>query len=212
MGRCCGFGFCKLEGNELAKAPIDDSPFWIYGRCEATGVFLDAVTRKENPSRRQADCKPEDGYSAYLLLNHPELDGLAVHRHENRGAFCLDWFEKYFYVGFEEFRGLFDFESVEREHDNDLMEIRERISGYQKEIEGLRIHQENAKTKAAFVGFEGCIKELEENIRLEGGYLREAKEDDYEYEHYMLIKQDLELIENLMKKDPDLIVVAFASD
>ena len=212
MGRCCGLGFYEVKGNELVKAPIDDSPFWIYGRCEATGIFLDAVTQKENPSHWKANRKREDRYSAYLLLNHPEFDGLMVHCHEDRGDFCLDWFKKYFYVGLKEFQGLFDFEAAQREHDNDLAEVRGRIAGYQKEIEGLRIHQENAKTKASFAGFEARIKELRENIRLEEGYLRETEEDDYGYEHYMHIKRDLELAEDLMKKDHDLIVVAFASD
>lgn len=93
-----------------------------------------------------------------------------------------------------------------------MLDAAKRIADYQQEIEKIRVHQENAKTEIAFKGFNDSIRKIKEEIQMEEQYIREMKNDDYDYDHYMYIKNDLEIAEDLMKKDPGLIVVAFAGD
>lgn len=62
-------------------------------------------------------------------------------------------------------------------------------------------------------------REFEENIQKIKEYLlgtqqskKDIEEDDYDYLHYMSIKNHLEQVERMMKEDPSVVVVAFASD
>lgn len=225
MGREVGFEFYKLVNNKLIKAPVatidygsgpeQESCLFICGRCEATEIFLTAVCDKEPHHYGWSDTplKPEEKYSACLLLNHHELDGFEVHE-DNADSWFGDpeWFTKYFYVGFDQFKKMFDFDKAQKEHDDCINELKEGIADYRKEIESLRIHQENAKTKAAFDGFKESINEIKEKIQQNEAYIKEMEEDDYDYDHYMYIKNYLASVERLMKEDPELIVAVFASD
>ena len=64
----------------------------------------------------------------------------------------------------------------------------------------------------AFKGFSETIKELKEEIQSEKSFIKGLENDDYDYDHYMCIKNDLELVEKLIREDPELIVAAFVSD
>ena len=110
------------------------------------------------------------------------------------------------------FKSMFDFDEAQKEHDDCIKRLKDRITDCQKEIESLRIHQENAKTKVAFDGFKESINEIKEEIQQNEMYIKETEEDDYGYDHYMYIKNDLEIAEKLMKDDADLIVAIYASD
>ena len=132
MGRHCGFLFYKMVNGKLEDAnivhpfPGDDKMCnWlnIDGRCEATDIFLELVLSKEKTSRWfSEDNKPEDNYSAYLLMNHPELDGYEEHPEDSNG-----WFMKYFYFGIDEFKGEFDFEKAQKDHDDLIKRLKEEI-------------------------------------------------------------------------------------
>lgn len=225
MGRECGFSFYKLVNNKLVDAPVitvdygngpeQENYLNICGRCVATDIFLTAVANKERHHYgwNEPSLKPEEKYTAYLLLNHPELDGFEVH--EDNADFEFEdseWFTKFFYVGFEAFKSMFDFDEAQKEHDDCIKRLKDRITDCQKEIESLRIHQENAKTKVAFDGFKESINEIKEEIQQNEMCIKETEEDDYGYDHYMYIKNDLEIAEKLMKDDADLIVAIYASD
>lgn len=204
---------------DWGNGPRLESYLLICGRCDATTIFLDAVKSKESPNShsylKRESLKPEEKYTSYLLLNHHELDGFEIHKDKNDicyDEFYRDWFSKYFYVGLEQFKNLFDFEQAEKDHYESIKRLNNRIDEYRREIELLRKHQGNAKTKAAFDGFENNIKEIKEDINIIENSIKEVEEDDYDYEHYMLIKKDLEMVEQIIKEDPDIIVVAYASD
>lgn len=220
MGRHCGFSAYKKDGDNLVKVDIFDAweegkkTYWlgIDGRCPATDIFLDAVYSREAKSvhsfASESEITKSDKYSAYLLLNHPELD-----KHEEyEKDYQTEWFSKFFYVGLKEFKKLFDFDEAERKHQELLKSIEQDISDCEKEIKELRIHQENSKTKVAFKGFQDEIASLKEKISDYKSCLEEAKEDDYDYNHYMWIKEYIELCEEKIKEDPDLIIAAWAND
>lgn len=105
MGRYCGFLFYKLKDDRLVEeqviaeegsdGPLKDNCLWFNGRCEATDIFLEAVARKSSPRYLKEEMKPEEKYTPYLLLNHPELDGFEVHQEESK-EFNSEWFKKYF--------------------------------------------------------------------------------------------------------------------
>lgn len=222
MGRHCGFNFYKLEDGKLVDADVIEVDWGngnhemynclnVDGRCEATDIFLNAVIKHEAESVKRwftdEEIKPEDKYTAYVLLNHPELQG-----HTEKYSSDSEWFIKFFYTSLEEFKSLFDFEQAQKEHDETLDRIKMKIVELKDEIEDLRKHQERSKTKVAFDGFEERIQDLKERIREEQECLEDYKEDDYGYDHYMYIKHDLETVEELIKNDPDLIVAAYAND
>ena len=222
MGRQCGFEFYKLKDGKIVEAPVikedydDNFCNYVYfcGRCEATDIFLEAVIQKTPHGLwYMGDYKPEEKYSVRLLMNHPELDGFEVHKEkEDSNSPFSDWFKKFFYVGTDKFKSLFDFEKAQQDHDNAIKEAKERIHELLMEIETIRLPQEKAKTEVAFKGFSETIKELKEEIQSEKSFIKGMENDDYDYDHYMYIKNDLELVEKLIKEDPELIVAAFASD
>ena len=100
---------------------------------------------------------------------------------------------------------------LKNDHDDLLKKMREELEEMKKEIENLRIHQENAKTKAAFDGFENKINELKEDILYKNDYIKDTEEDDYNYNHYMWIKEYIDEVEKIIKNDPEVVVVAFES-
>lgn len=86
MGRHCGFSFYRLVDGKLEAANVVTNPWledsdelcdWLQidGRCEATTIFLDLVISKEVYKSWGKEMRAEEKYIAYLLLNHPELDG-----------------------------------------------------------------------------------------------------------------------------------------
>ena len=221
MGRHCGFEFYKLKDGKFEDAEVVEV-YWgcgpkmynylnIDGRCDATEIFLDTVTKYEAESVRRffsdEEIKPEEKYTAYVLLNHPELEGhIEKYEHDS------EWFRKFFYMPLDKFKSLFDFEEAQKEHDETLARIEARIVELKAEIEDLRVHQERSETKVAFDGFEERIQDLKERIKEEQECFEDYKVDDYGYDHYMYIKHDLETVEELIKNDPDLIVAAYAND
>ena len=222
MGRECGFEFYKLKDDKIVKASVikedydDDFSNYVYfcWRCEATDIFLEAVIQKMSRGLwHMGDYKPEEKYSVRLLMNHPELDGFEVHEEkgDSNQAFS-GWFKKFFYVGADKFKSLFDFEKAQQGHNNAINEAKERIHELLTEIETIRFHQEKTKTEVAFKGFSETIRELKEEIQSEKSFIKGLENDDYDYDHYMCIKNDLELVEKLIREDPELIVAAFASD
>ena len=214
MGVDVGFEFYKYKNGKLEEANIIKdyrdmcNDLFICGRCNATYLFVNLVERFKKKDSYRNDAKPEDKYSSYLLLNHPELDGLEDHSNEKEWN---GWFKKYFYFSLEDFKSSFDFDEAQTKHDNYLKELNEELVDMQKELESLRMHQENAKTKVAFDGFEEKIKEIKESIKSQKNYIKDIEEDDYDYNHYVWIKQDIERVEEIIKNDPDIVVVAFAS-
>ena len=225
MGRQCGFKFYKYVDGSLVGAPVITVDYGngpekkcytcIYGRCEATGIFLDAVCSNGPYSNDwKNDLKPEEKYTPHLLLNHPELDGFEVHKEKDDPYYNYygDWYSKYFYYGLENFKKLFDFDEAQKRHDNNIQRMKNEVVEYKNEIESMRKHQENATTKVAFDSFEEKIKEIKEIIRETSNCIADLQEDDYDYDHYMCIKRDIEIVERLITNDPELIVVAFASD
>lgn len=227
MGRECGFEFYKLVNDKLANANVvhewlDEKKdmcncLYICGRCEATDIFLNAVWSKEKSKRHGYDSneelKPEDKFVVCLLLNHPELDGFSIPwKIEEYNESYKGWFYKYCYYNLNEFKNLFDFERAQKEHDDTIKNYEDSITYCQNEVELLRKHQENAKTKVAFDGFEEKIEELKDKIEYYKEQIIDIKEYDYDYDHYMMIKKYLEAVETKIKEDEDLIVTAFASD
>lgn len=218
MGRHCGFEFYKLVDGKLEAANVvpvflDENAKmcnWlnIDGRCEATDIFLTLVTSKEKPHGWfSKDVLPEDKYTAFLLMNHPELDGYEYHRDDSDG-----WFRKYFYFGIDKFKKEFDFDKAQKDHDDWIKSLHEEIEECHQEIESIRIHQENAKTKVAFQQFEEIIHKLKEDISSTKCSINEIEEDDYDYDHYRWIKEMIETVESLIEEDKDLIAVAYAND
>ena len=226
MGRHCGFEFYRLIDGQFVEAKVayndwlsenENPSSWLQidGRCEATTIFLNLVLSKENWTGffHNKDLKPEEKYTAYLLLNHPELDGFVrpwkidEYDKEHEG-----WFSKYFYMGLESFISEFDFEQAQKDHDRWISDLKTEIRQYKKEIESLRVHQEKAKTEIAFNKFEDKINELKENIAVLKASIKEIQEDDYDYEHFMRIKMCIDQVEQIVKDYPDVIVVAFAND
>ena len=225
MGRFCGFSFSKLVDGKLEEANVVENPWpkdeiefcnWLFidGRCEATDIFLGLVIDKEARVGWGEKRKPEEKYSAHLLLNHPELDGLRQYRalSDDNSEGYDEWFDKYFYVGIDEFKSNFDFDEAQKAHDSLIEERKENISECKKEIESLRKHQERAKTKVAFNCFEEKIRELKESILNDKNCINNLEEDDYDYDHYMAIKQYIEIVEKAIADHPDVIAVAFAED
>lgn len=226
MGRVCGFDFHKLSNGKFVDAAVIDEEWddevlktnalTIYGRCDATDIFLHAVDRyrPKVPFWDEKNLKPEDKYSAYLLLNHPELDGFETHKDKSDPTFNVrpDWFGKYFYMDLQKFKKLFDFDNARKEHNDYLMNLKLQNIKLQEEIESLRVHQENAKTKVAFDGFKEAIEDLKEEICSNDCTYKELEDDDYDYEHFMQIEDYIKKIERLIKENPDLIVTAMASD
>lgn len=224
MGRHCGFEFYRLKDGRFIEANVVENPWYenelknwlqIDGRCDATTIFLDAILSKQTKVKwwDPKSAKPDDKFFAYILLNHPELDGYCIpwiideHNKEYEG-----WVNKYFYMGLEKFKSLFDFNKAQQDHDDLIKRLKEEINNCQKEIESIRKHQESAQTKVAFDGFEERIKALKEDIKENKGYIKDVEEDDYDYNHFMWIKEYLEKAEQLTKEDESLIVVAFAND
>ena len=214
MGVDVGFEFFKYKNGKLEKANIieKDGRYWNYlnicGRCDATYIFIRLVEQFKKEGSWRDDCKPEDKYSSYLLLNHPELDGLEDHSNQNQ---CCQYFKKYFYLSLADFKSNFDFDEAQETHDNLLKDLNEELAEMQKELESIRVHQENAKTKAAFDGFEEKIQDIKEKIQYKKEYIKDIEEDDYGYNHYMWIKKDIEHVEKIIKSDPDIVVVAYKS-
>ena len=214
MGVEVGFEFYRFLNGELKEANIIDdcgdrcNYLFICGRCDATYLFIDLVEKFRKRGAYKDDAKPEDRYSSYLLLNHPELDGFEDHSNENEWR---GWFKKYFYYSLGEFKDHFDFDEAQRKHDELLKELKDELNDLHKEQESLRTHQENAKTKVAFDGFEDKIQETKENICSQKEYIKDIEEDDYGYNHFMWIKEAVKRVEEIMKEDPDIVVVAFAS-
>ena len=92
-----------------------------------------------------------------------------------------------------------------------LKELNDELIEMKEEIKQLRIHQENATTKVAFDCFEEKVLEAKEKIESQKQYIKDMTEDDYGYNHFMWIKKDIETVEQLIEKDPDLVVVAYKS-
>ena len=214
MGVDVGFEFYRYKNKKLEEANIIDSYrercnyLNTCGRCDATYLFVRLVEQFEKKDSYKEDAKPEDKYTSYLLLNHPELDGYEDHSNEKT---CEGWFRKYFYFSLEEFKSQFDFDEAQEKHDKLLKELNEELVDMQKELESIRTHQENARTKVAFDGFEEQIKDIKENISYKKEVIKDYEEDDYDYNHYMWIKKDIESVEQIIKNDPDIVVVAYAS-
>ena len=88
MGVDVGFEFYKYKNGKLEEANIIKdfrnmcNYLFICGRCDATYLFVNLVERFKKKDSYRNDAKPEDKYSSYLLLNHPELDGLEDHSKE----------------------------------------------------------------------------------------------------------------------------------
>lgn len=217
MGVEVGFEFYRLVNNNLVPANVVEDRFLnnkslcnnllICGRCEATNIFIDAVNSFD-PHHGCSELKPEEKYSPYLLLNHKELDGFEDHRGEEKWN---GWFRKYFYCSLDDFKNRFDFDEAQKEHDNWLKRLNEDINDYEKEIESIRYHQENAKTKIAFEGFQKRINKLNDEIKQTRLTIKDVEEDDYDYNHYMWIKEYIEIVKEKIKTDENLIVIAFAS-
>ena len=215
MGVEVGFEFYKLENGKLEETKIIES--WnstmcnylnTCGRCDATHIFVNMVDQFEKQDDFSNNAKPENKYSARVLLNHPELDGYEDHFNEQING---GWFIKYFFLELNTFKDCFDFEEAQEKHDSLLKELNEELISLEKEIESLRIHQENAKTNVAFDCFEESITKLKESVAYKREYIKDTEEDDYDYNHYMWIKKDIEKVEEIIKNDPDIIVVAYAS-
>ena len=216
MGRHCGFYFYKLVDDKLEDAKVVHewcdkneemtSCLNIDGRCEATKIFLSAILEKE-PKRDffGIEIKPDDKYRAYLLMNHPELDGLEKREDGN------EWFIKFFYLGLDEFKEIFPFDVAYANNEELIQNRRDEIVELKEEINSIRTHQENARTKAAFDGFERTIKELKEQIEYRKCDIKDL-EEDYDIEHYRTIETYLEMVEEIIKEDPNIIVVAYAND
>lgn len=225
MGIHCGFYFYKLVDGKLEDANVvanawseDENKLsnWLQidGRCDATKIFLNLVTEKEPNIGWFEKRKPEERYTAYLLLNHPELDGFQQNCELSKcyGEEYEGWVDKYFYIGVSKFKSQFDFEEAQKTHNACIQDYKDSVLEDKKEIELLRTHQEKAKTKVAFDGFEEKINELKENISSAKEAIREFEEDDYDYEHYMTIKSYIEKVEKVITEQPDVIAVAFAND
>ena len=140
MGRHCGFYFYKFVDGKLVDAKVvhewcDEKEemtncLTIDGRCEATKIFLSAILEKE-PKRDffGIEIKPEDRYRAYLLMNHPELDGFEKHEEDN------EWFIKLFYLDLDDFKEIFPFdvayannEELIQNRRDEIVELKEEIS------------------------------------------------------------------------------------
>ena len=63
----------------------------------------------------------------------------------------------------------------------------------------------------AFECFEEKIKEAKQIAMDKKEYIKDIEEDDYDYNHYMWIKEDITRVEKIMENNPDVVVVAFAS-
>ena len=150
MGVEVGFEFYKFNNGKLESAIIIEdynnmcNYLFICGRCDATYIFIRLVEQFEKEGSYKDDAKPEDKYCSYLLLNHPELDGLEDHSNEDEHN---PWFKKYFYLSLENFKSNFDFDEAQEKHDKLLKELNEELFEMQKELELIRTHQENAKTR-----------------------------------------------------------------
>lgn len=214
MGVEVGFSFYKYVNNKLEEVNVINdfgsmcNYLNICGRCDATYLFVSLVEQFRKDGCYKDDAKPEDKYSPRLLLNHPELDGFVDHCDQDERN---KWFRKYFFLSLKDFKSHFDFDEAQDKHDNLLKELNDELVLLQKEMESLRIHQENAKTKVAFDGFEEKINEIKEKITYKKEYIKDIEEDDYGYNHFMWIKQDIEQVEIIMKENPDIVVVAYAS-
>lgn len=215
MGLDVGFEFYIFRNGKLEEANIIDS--WdnkkcnylnICGRCNATYLFTNLIDQFRKKSAFSDDAKPEDKYTPHALLNHQEMDGYEDHTDEKNNE---GWFRKYFFLSLNDFKTHFNFEEVQEKHDNLLKELNEELVELEKEVESLRVHQENAKTKVSFNCFEEKIKVLKEEITYKKAYVKDTEEDDYDYNHYVWIKEDIEKVEEIIKKDPETIVVAYAS-
>lgn len=215
MGVDVGFRFKRFQNGKLEKANIIDDYYEdkcdylnICGRCDATYLFVNLVEQFMKEGSYKEDAKPEDKYYSYLLFNHPELDGFEDHSGENE---YNPRFRKYFYLSLEKFKSHFDFDEATRKHDATLKELNEQLVEMQQEVESIRTHQENAKTQVAFDGFTKQIEELKEEISCKKEVIKDYEEDDYDYNHYKWIKEDIERVEQIMKNDPDIVVVGYAS-
>ena len=148
MGLDVGFEFYRYRNNKFEEANIinDDGYICNYlnicGRCDATYLFVNLIEQYEKEGSYRDDAKPEDKYVSYLLLNHPELNGLEDHSKENGWD---KWYKKYFYYSLEDFKSRFDFEEAQIKHDRLLKELNDELNDLQKEKENLRTHQENAR-------------------------------------------------------------------
>lgn len=225
MGRHCGFSFYRLVDGKLEDAAVVTNPWledenklcnWLQidGRCDATTIFLDLVINKQIYKNWREERKPEEKYTAYLLLNHPELDGFKKYWKvdELYDKSYEGWFDKYFYFGIDNFKSHFDFEEAQKTHDRWIQNYKDDIQEYKQEIELLRTHQEKVETKAAFDGFEETINKLREDISSAKTSIHDLEEDDYNYSHYMIIKLCIEKVEKVIVEHPDVVAVAWAND
>ena len=220
MGREIGFEFYKLQNNKLIEANVIKDKYgcreekvnylFICGRCKATDIFADIFLSKDPNYFKNPDLlSPEEKFTPYILLNHPELDNFEDHQKDKNNH---GWFKKLFYIGIDDFKNNFDFNETEREHNEKVNYYTNEMLLKRDEIKELRKYQQNAKTKAAFEGFSEEIKALKEEIdtlREERDYIMD---DDYDFNHYKWIKEDIEIVENLIREDADLIVLAFYSE
>ena len=225
MSRWCGFYIYKFENGKLidVKVPVnifeggitEEHDLFICGRCEATDAFSNMFFEvKPNLYAWSDSLKPEDKFTPYLLMNHPELDNFEVHKTKDDPFYEYrpDWFRKYFYVGLDAFRDSIKLDEVEKEHNDIIQTYKDDIASYEKEIECIRCHQEKAKTKAVYDGFERSIRGLRRKIGEAKSHVKYYEKDDYDFAKYMKIKQYLLIVEELIQKDPDLVVVAYFSD
>ena len=221
MGRHCGFEFYKLKNGKfepvkVVKEFLDKSLEmcnWLNvdGRCDCTTLFLRSIvgfcsSKEKESSKEASNSHLEERIEFCLLLNHSELDGFIE---KGTGDY---WDRKYCYMSLEKFKNEFDFDETQKEHDKAIKKLKDEIKDYKKEINDIRTHQEKAETRVAFGCFEEKINELKDKINDTKLYLQDTIEDDYEYNHSVLIKRFFEIIEDLTSKDPDLIVVAYAND
>ncbi len=215
MGVEVGFEFYRLRNGKFEEAKIIDdydnsmcNYLYICGRCEATSIFINLIEKYEGKDSHSKDATDEDKYYAYALLNHPELDGFEDHTKEYEWS---NHYKKYFFLDLNQFKSNFNFEEAQIKHDRLLKELNDELNDLQKEKENLRTHQENAKTKAAFDGFEEKIIELKEDIASKKDCIKDVEEDDYNYNHFMWIKEYIEQVDVIIKNDPTIIAVAFYS-
>ena len=224
MGRHCGLYYYTLKDGKVVEHSFLPSQYGldklsyyrnIDGRCNATSTYLDAVCTYEKPySWDESKMKPEDKYSARVLLNHPELDGYEKRTtlEEDFDGDSNGWFVKFFYLGFDKFYALFDFNQAQKDHDAAIERLKQEKQETIDEIEDIRKHQENAKRKEVFNCFQEQIESLKEDVRNYDSWIQDIIEDDYDYNHYMWIKEYLDEAKQIMEEHPEIIIAAYAND
>ena len=115
MSRMCGFNFFKLENGKLLSTKAAcvirgkeiswENNLTIYGFSKIIDIFLEAFN-DISPSLSIEELKPEDKYFSNFIFNHPELDGYELHyeKDDPRSNYYGEWFDKFFYKDFENFK------------------------------------------------------------------------------------------------------------